>query len=247
MCGDERHQAAGACAPPTAQFPFKPVSILPASTVLGDVRPFNAPVADDDIHNRFCQENDMFNAKRSCKALLLASVVIVGAGAAAAASAACRFGECGPSAPTETAPTPVQPRPMEANVPRKLAEYRSWVVMKYDRGVMVIDSLDRGAKFAIVKTAGEVRLILHDPSWSLREGDSFTLPVTIDGRSYRATGTATDATDIAVRDVRDDVMREMLNAETGVIEVGGATWTLSFSAAARAIHEAVSRSDRSDD
>lgn len=189
----------------------------------------------------------MFNANRMCKALLLASVVIVGAGAAEAATGPCRFGECGPGVPSEAAPAPVQPRATEASVPRKLAEYRSWIVMKSDRAVMIIDTLDRGAKFAIVKTAGEVRLILHDPSWSLHEGDPFTLAVTIDGRSYRATGTATDATEIAVRDVRDDVMREMLNAETGVIEVGGATWTLSLSAAARAIHDAVSWSDRSDD
>jgi hypothetical protein len=134
----------------------------------------------------------------------------------------CYFGECLPRAST---PAVAKAAPSDESF-RVIATQGGWSVARNGQAVIVSREFDGGAKFAIIRTKDGYGLAFVDPSWKLREGQTFKFSIDIDGKTYSAHGKAASSTMMVAADIRDEFMDDFANGELVKFEIAGSKWTI---------------------
>jgi hypothetical protein len=142
--------------------------------------------------------------------------------AAAAPGKVCYFSECIPeSAPGSTATTyaPGAPAPSEQSR-RVLGRHGNWTALVDGPMQMIVDEFDDGSAFGVATGNGKSILLMSSPKWSLAEGQTANVTITIDGRGFSGTGKTLNRNTLVLEDVSPDFLRALYNGRKAHIAAG---------------------------
>ncbi len=165
---------------------------------------------------------------RQALAGVLLCTTLLGSGivAQAAPGQVCYFGQC--SAATVAA----EPQS------KIVVEHGSWAVVKDGNSIMIVDRFESGAKLAILPSGGKFSLLLMDPAWELRQGDSFVINIDVDGTNYVGTARVVDGQAVAVEGLAHDFLQAVYKGQRASLRIGNRSWELTLAGAAQSIDDA---------
>jgi hypothetical protein len=178
----------------------------------------------------------MFTSLRSlyAPAVALALAVPFALPAAAAAGKVCYFGECVPDTPTTSTAAIFAP---SAPTARVVGQHGSWVAVVDGQTQMIIDRFDDGSAFAIANSNGKMNLVIYSPKWSLADGDTANVKITVDGADFSGTVRMVSSNTLGLEGITPDFLRAIYNGHKAHVATANYAADMSLSNAQAAIDD----------
>ena len=94
--------------------------------------------------------------------------------------------------------------------------------------------MDGGGELRLIVISGVVHLVVHDPQWHMRYGDSFHVAIDVDDDRFHGSGQAVDSQTLLVESLSDDFLGQFIDGSQMVANFGGVRWRVSLSGSSRA-------------